>query len=579
MRERWRALGTIVFMGGGVGLGCGDTSEETPVTETKTPEETSEQEQAYTSGDEWSESASTSTLDAQSVLDVWPEGLPPYIKDSYVSAMRAPLPRVIGRQKTPRFVRQLEVDRDPAGVLGSYQPLGPTKTASNAFFLPLGTNGRTCFTCHQMDSGMSVSVRNIRARLAKSGGKDPIFAPVDGANCPNQVPEGRPGKQRSRWNKFKEWRAFYEAHSLLLDRGLIRIPIPVPANAEYTIEVVSDPTTCNLDPDFSRNDSGTRIVSVFRRPLISGNLGPNTGGAPGNFKTNVLAFGPPPPPPLITNIMVDGREPSLMTQAIGATLGHAQATKVPTQEQINQIIAFETNIFSAQLWDDSAGFLGSAGATGGPIALSTHGNDDPAFGGAVFDEFDAWAAVTGPGAARRQAIHRGQQIFHGRGGGPGGTRGQFTISNVSGFNDAIGAPAVPGSCGTCHNFAHAGTDVIGRSQRDIGTGGQGTAIGGPRLSSDLPIFKLTCPAGSFLWDPNLTTVLTNDPSKALITGRCRDIGARTVPSLRGLASHEPFFIDGSAATLLDLVNVYDRRFSIGLTAQEKRDLVAFLEAL
>ena len=73
--------------------------------------------------------------------------------------------------------------------------------------------------------------------------------------------------------------------------------------------------------------------------------------------------------------------------------------------------------------------------------------------------------------------------------------------------------------------------------------------------------------------------MTNDPAKALITGRCRDIGARTVPSLRGLASHEPFFIDGSARTLLDLVNVYDRRFTIGLTPQEKRDLVAFLEAL
>ncbi len=575
MKRRHRTVGTIALLCGAFGLACSEASEGTREDEASPPEATAEQ--AYTEEDD--EEEALAAVDGTSVLDAWPGELPPYAKDSYLAAMRAPVPSKVARQDTPRFVRQLEVDRDPAGFLGSYQPLGPTKTSTNAFFLPLGTNGRTCFTCHQMDSGMSVSVRNIRARFAKTKGKDPIFAPVDGANCPNQVADRRPWKKWSHWSRYKKWPSRYDAHSLLLEKGLIRIPIPVPANAEYTIEVVKDPTTCNLDPDFNENDNGTRIVSVFRRPLISGNFGPNTGGSPGNFKTNVLAFGPPPPPPLITNIMADGREPTLFTQAIDATLGHAQATKVPTQEQLNQIVAFETNIYNAQLWDDRAGFLESGGATGGPIRLSTHGNDEPALGVPVFDEYDAWANVKGHGAARRQAIARGQQIFHGTGGGPGGTRGTFTISNVAGFNDAIGAPAVPGACATCHNFAHAGTDVLAQSQRDIGTGGQGVAIGGPTLKNDLPIFKLTCPAGSFLWDPNLTTVLTNDPGKALITGRCRDIGARTVPSLRGLASHEPFFIDGSAKTLLDLVNVYDRRFAIGLTAQEKRDLVAFLESL
>ena len=229
---------------------------------------------------------------------------------------------------------------------------------------------------------------------------------------------------------------------------------------------------------------------------------------------------------------------------------------------------------------DITGLLDQRGAKGGPVLLSTHANDAPAFGAPVFDEFDAWATVTGWGAKRAQAINRGQKIFLGQG-GTTGTRGQFTLSNVAGFNDAPGLPpAVPGSsCATCHNFAQAGSDVLERSQRDIGTGGHGAAIGGPPLSKQLPICKLTRPPGSFLWDPTLTTVMTNDPAKALITGRCRDIGSRTVPSLRGLAAHEPFFIDGSARTLLDLVNVYDKRFAIGLTPQEKSDLVSFLEAL
>jgi hypothetical protein len=39
------------------------------------------------------------------------------------------------------------------------------------------------------------------------------------------------------------------------------------------------------------------------------------------------------------------------------------------------------------------------------------------------------------------------------------------------------------------------------------------------------------------------------------------------------------FPQRSAATLLDVVNFYDQRFSIGFTAQQKSDLVAFLNSL
>jgi cytochrome c peroxidase len=66
---------------------------------------------------------------------------------------------------------------------------------------------------------------------------------------------------------------------------------------------------------------------------------------------------------------------------------------------------------------------------------------------------------------------------------------------------------------------------------------------------------------------------------ALISGKCADIGRLTVAPLRGLASRAPYFSDGSAATLLDVVNFYNQRFSIGLTDQDKQDLVNFLSAL
>ena len=69
-----------------------------------------------------------------------------------------------------------------------------------------------------------------------------------------------------------------------------------------------------------------------------------------------------------------------------------------------------------------------------------------------------------------------------------------------------------------------------------------------------------------------------DLGRATITGQCADLGKLQGPILRGLAARAPYFHNGSAATLLDVVNFYDQRFSIGFTDQQKSDLVAFLNA-
>ena len=72
---------------------------------------------------------------------------------------------------------------------------------------------------------------------------------------------------------------------------------------------------------------------------------------------------------------------------------------------------------------------------------------------------------------------------------------------------------------------------------------------------------------------------TTDPGRALITGKWKDIGRLKGPILRGLSSRAPYFHNGSARTLMDVVNFYDVRFNLNLTAQQKADLVAFLSAL
>ena len=53
---------------------------------------------------------------------------------------------------------------------------------------------------------------------------------------------------------------------------------------------------------------------------------------------------------------------------------------------------------------------------------------------------------------------------------------------------------------------------------------------------------------------------------------------RTTP-LRALWQHPPYFHDGSAATLRDVVDHYDSFLGLRLTEDQKRDLVEFLKAL
>jgi cytochrome c peroxidase len=49
--------------------------------------------------------------------------------------------------------------------------------------------------------------------------------------------------------------------------------------------------------------------------------------------------------------------------------------------------------------------------------------------------------------------------------------------------------------------------------------------------------------------------------------------------LRGLKQHPPYFHDGSAGTLTDVVEHYDRTFKLNLNRSQKEDLVEFLKTL
>jgi cytochrome c peroxidase len=95
---------------------------------------------------------------------------------------------------------------------------------------------------------------------------------------------------------------------------------------------------------------------------------------------------------------------------------------------------------------------------------------------------------------------------------------------------------------------------------------------------DLPVYRIgNCPDPL---NPGKTLVFyTSDPGKALITGLCSDVNRGKGPVLRGLAARAPYFHNGAAGDLDEVVNFYNQRFQMNLTTKERAELVAFLNAL
>jgi len=91
-------------------------------------------------------------------------------------------------------------------------------------------------------------------------------------------------------------------------------------------------------------------------------------------------------------------------------------------------------------------------------------------------------------------------------------------------------------------------------------------------SCHIPSLAFTDVNLGILHDPSETGM---DPVRAM---RLKNHQYRTTP-LRALAQHPPYFHDGSAATLLDAVEHYDRFFGLGLSPQQKGDLVEYLKSL
>lgn len=437
------------------------------------------------------------------------------------------------------------------GMLGLINTGGTLQTAGHAFFDDLGSNGRGCVSCHQPSQAMSLAAANVAQRWEDSLGHklDPVFAAVDGSDCPTL-----PQTEKS-------------SHSILINRGAFRIALPWPLKdaagkpvaADFTIAVVNDPTGCNSGALYGPTAQAANI-SVYRRPRMVANF-PQVPGQGCGEDVKMAA------------IMADGREATLKSQAVDASLSHLELKTAPNARQLKQIVDFECQVFTAQSFDKQNWVIVQSGSPPGlgpqSLALATKVSTylkSVGDGGPVFQSFENWKNAPDPGSVSEQAfrrsVARGAELFVGR---------HFDITGAVGVNTS--PAAVSGTCASCHDLAMSG--MASARWIDTGSTNQPFAIAAP----DLPLFKITCnpdaPPHPFLG----RVIFTQDPGRAMTTGKCADVGAIAVQQLRGLSARAPYFSNGSARTLGDVVDFYDRRFKADFSPQEKQDLVNFLSVL
>src|SRR5207253_6839794 len=227
-----------------------------------------------------------------------------------------------GRAGEAPFIPNMLPYPNPTGFAATYSTARKVPL-DGPFFQSLGSNGRSCGSCHQASDGWTVTPAHIRERFDASDGLDPIFRTNDGSTSP-LADVSTVNARRS-------------AYSMLLNKGLIRVGIGIPANAQFDLIAVDDPY----------GYASATELSLFRRVLPATNL------------------------KFLSTVMWDGRETfkdatspdciagtancfaalhfDLADQSNAATTGHAQSPNPFPVEQRDAIVAFETSLFTPQL--------------------------------------------------------------------------------------------------------------------------------------------------------------------------------------------------------------------------------------
>ena len=355
-------------------------------------------------------------------------------------------------------------------------------------------NGRTCKTCHSEETG-TVSPRDAQLRFTQNA-NDPLFV-HDGSDDDDGDGFGD-GQHVTR----------------MLASATILMRIELHANVSLA------------------NDS-SRFVTVRR-------------GIPTTMNT----------PALDPVLMLDGRQPSLESQALGAITDHAQATRAVQASELALIKQFQQQ--SGRFFTSDAL---KAFASGGPAPQLPAGRTPSEKRGRIFfEDLPPDFSVTPPNFK-------------------------------------------PGVCASCHSGPLLNqTNQFLPLPVPVGTRFQSVLVSelneGGNTPLDFVFHNQNVPGGTI-------PVSSPDPGRALISGRADEsdptnpastfdhLNAFKIAPLRGISRTAPYFHDNSAKTLEDVAEHYRLFFLIvtdpdgpgpaaplvALTDQDKKDIVAFLKLL
>jgi cytochrome c peroxidase len=379
--------------------------------------------------------------------------------------------------------------RNASGEAATFSTQGAVNLTGQ-FFRAQGANGQSCASCHIPEDAWSITPATLQRLFDETGGRHPVFSALDANNPEMDV------------STVEARRA---AYSMLLTRGVFRRGGPPRADAEWELIAVDDP----------HGYANLNLLVHWRRsmPTINFPLGSATVNWDGG------------------NTAGTDQHAGLTNQTARLVTGALQGPPAPP-EVINEMVDFESSLFTAQVSLEGVGRLDADGAHGGPEALA---NMTKAAG--RFNLFNSWAGDSNP---LRAQIARGQELFNG--------------TNRS-----------HRSCRVCHNSVNNGTN-FGHLMFDVRTASP------EARTPDLPLY-------TFRNKRTGETIQLTDAGLGNVTGRWEDLGFFKTPTLRGLAARPPYFHNGIAATLEDVVRHYEKHFGFIFTDDERADLVAFLNAL
>ena len=384
-----------------------------------------------------------------------------------------------GQTLTGTDVIQLNCDEPPCDAVARGRAAFNRRN-----LIQLGGNGRACADCHMPADHFQLSPASARARFDALQAKrennknadDPLFRPVDADDF------------RTNGDSAADF-------SNLVENGLVRVTMPLPANVKLIDPISGQPT------DETSVDLWRAVMPVLNVAIT----GPD----------NVLPIWPPGAPrvPIMGQdpngpnrqggYQHDGRFGTLQEQARGALIAHAQVSVEPPQGMLDDLAAFQQTLFSSPAVESLADAILSNSA---PFT-----DPDP-----ELNELEQ----QGKGVFNRACAQCHGGTLHPSGSTP---------------EAAFVRPIV-----RYHNIMTA----CPRPTTD------GFAPCPDRLARNARTYRITLANGTFQF------VTTSDPGRLLLTGQPADLGVMDITQLRGISNTAPYFHNNSAATLEEVVDHY-----------------------